>query len=65
MNQREIRFLEGPRSRWDNLKFVVDIAWEFIRGLRALHFSGPCVAVFGSARFPESHPYYDLTRRLS
>ena len=65
MSQREIRFLEGPRSRWDNLKFVVDIAWEFIRGLRALHFSGPCVAVFGSARFPESHPYYDLTRRLS
>ena len=65
MPHPEIRFLEGPRSRWDNLKFVVDIAWEFIRGFRALHFSGPCVAVFGSARFPESSPYYDLTRRLS
>ncbi len=65
MPQREIRFLEGPRSRWDNFKFVVDIALEFVRGFRALHFSGPCVAVFGSARFPESHPYYDLTRRLS
>ena len=65
MAQTEIRFLEGPRSRWDNLKFVVQIACEFIRGFRALHFSGPCVAVFGSARFPETHPYYDLTRRLS
>ncbi|MEY3535960.1 MAG: hypothetical protein RLZZ582_1536 [Verrucomicrobiota bacterium] len=65
MPHPEILFLEGPRSRWDNLKFVVDIAWEFIRGFRALHFSGPCVAVFGSARFPESSPYYDLTRRLS
>jgi len=63
--QPDIRFLEGPRSRWDDLKFVLDIAWEFIRGFRALHFSGPCVAVFGSARFPESSPYYDQTRRLS
>ncbi|MSU84759.1 MAG: TIGR00730 family Rossman fold protein [Pedosphaera sp.] len=61
----EIRFLEGPRSRWDNFKFVVDIALEFIRGFRALHFSGPCVAVFGSARFTESNPYYAMTRQLS
>ena len=65
MPLHEIRFLEGPRSRWDNLKFVVDIAWEFIRGFRALHFSGPCVAVFGSARFTEASPYYGLTRQLS
>ena len=65
MPLHEIRFLEGPRSRWDNLKFVVDIAWEFIRGFRALHFSGPCVAVFGSARFTESNPYYAMTRQLS
>ena len=65
MPLHEIRFLEGPRSRWDNFKFVVDIAWEFIRGFRALHFSGPCVAVFGSARFTESNPYYAMTRQLS
>ena len=65
MPQHEIQFLEGPRSRWDNFKFVVDIAWEFIRGFRALHFSGPCVAVFGSARFTESNPYYAMTRQLS
>jgi uncharacterized protein (TIGR00730 family) len=65
MPLHEIRFLEGPRSRWDNFKFVVDIAWEFIRGFRALHFSGPCVAVFGSARFTEASPYYGLTRQLS
>ena len=65
MPLHEIRFLEGPRSRWDNFKFVVDIAWEFIRGFRALHFSGPCVAVFGSARFTEANPYYGLTRQLS
>jgi uncharacterized protein (TIGR00730 family) len=37
---------------------------EFLRGFRTLHFVGPCVTVFGSARFPEDHPYYQLTRRV-
>jgi uncharacterized protein (TIGR00730 family) len=37
---------------------------EFIRGFRALHFVGPCVTVFGSARFKEDHPYYDLARKV-
>jgi uncharacterized protein (TIGR00725 family) len=35
---------------------------EFIRGFRALHFVGPCVTVFGSARFKDDHPYYILAR---
>ena len=29
---------------------------EFMRGFRALHFVGPCVTVFGSARFTEDAP---------
>jgi len=41
---------------------VLGIAAEFIRGFRRLHFVGPCVTVFGSARFQESHPYYALAR---
>ena len=40
------------------------IVFEFMRGFRALHFVGPCVTVFGSARFPETHPYYVLARQL-
>ena len=36
---------------------------EFIRGFRTLHFVGACVTVFGSARFTENHPYYDLARQ--
>ena len=32
--------------------------------MRALHFVGPCVTVFGSARFPEAHPYYGLAREV-
>jgi uncharacterized protein (TIGR00730 family) len=63
--KQEIRFLEGPRSRWQEFRFTVKVALEFIRGFRELHFSGPCVTVFGSARFKEDHPYYALTRELS
>jgi len=63
--QNEIRFLEGPRSRWEDFKFVIKVCIEFIRGFRALHFVGPCVTIFGSARFGEESPYYQLTRRLS
>jgi uncharacterized protein (TIGR00730 family) len=55
-------FLEGPRPRRFELYSVFGIAREFIRGFRTLHFVGPCVTVFGSARFPQEHPYYGLAR---
>jgi uncharacterized protein (TIGR00730 family) len=29
-----------------------------------LHFVGPCVTVFGSARFRTDHPYYELGREV-
>ena len=57
-------FLEGPHSRGHELKFAFRIFAEIIRGFRQLHFVGPCITVFGSARFPETHPYYILTRQL-
>ena len=57
-------FLEGPRSRWKELVSVFGISMEFIRGFRTLHFVGPCVTVFGSARFVEGNPYYELTRKV-
>jgi uncharacterized protein (TIGR00730 family) len=37
---------------------------EFLRGFRALHFLGPCVTVFGSARFREGHRYYEQAREI-
>jgi len=57
-------FLEGPRTRRRELWSVLTILWEFIRGFRALHFVGPCVTVFGSARFKEDHSYYALARTV-
>ena len=57
-------FLSGPRSRFHELSSVFEIMREFIRGFRTLHFVGPCVTVFGSARFTENHPYYVLSEKI-
>jgi hypothetical protein len=57
-------FLEGPRARLSELARAARIAAEFIAGFRALHFVGPCVTVFGSARFPAGHEYYELARAV-
>lgn len=65
MPNTEIQFLEGPRSRWQEFKFTLKVFWEFIRGFRALHFVGPCITVFGSARFDEKTKAYQDTRHLS
>ena len=61
----EIKFLEGPQSRWDEFKFIVRVLFEFIRGFRALHFVGPCVTFFRSARFKEPHAYYSNARECA
>jgi uncharacterized protein (TIGR00730 family) len=60
----EVRFLSGPQSRGFELRRTFRIFFEFIRGFRALHFVGPCVTVFGSARFEESSPHYALAREM-
>lgn len=63
--QIDLSFLEGPRSRWKELQSVMSIMREFLYGFRKLHFVGPCVTFFGSARFKEDHPYYEATRELA
>ncbi len=65
LNQHEKRFLVGPRSRWKELMYAIDIFREFIKGFRVLHFVGPCVTVFGSARFDENNEYYQQARELA
>ncbi len=58
-------WLEGPKSRTYELFFALRVFFEFIKGMRALHFSAPCVTVFGSARFKEGHVYYEKAREVS
>lgn len=60
----ERRFLEGPRERFAELGFALRVFFQFIKGFRALHFVGPCITVFGSARFKEDHPYYLMAREM-
>jgi len=64
LNAEEKQYLEGPKSRSTELAFVFRVLFQFIKGLRALHFLGPCITVFGSARFQEGHPYYEKTREV-
>ena len=52
--------LEGPHSRSREARLLLNVIWDFLRGFRALHFCGPCVTVFGSARVTKGHPYYQL-----
>lgn len=63
--REEKSFLEGPRARWREMKYVFGVIAQFLKGFRTLHFMGPCITVFGSARFKEDHPYYELARKTS
>jgi uncharacterized protein (TIGR00730 family) len=56
--------LEGPKPRVNEFLFALQIFVQFIKGFRTLHFVGPSVTVFGSARFKEDHPYYIKAREI-
>ncbi|GHB34305.1 LOG family protein [Mongoliitalea lutea] len=64
VNPEEEAFFAGPQTRWKELKMIIKVMLEFIRGFRMLHFVGPCVTVFGSARFEENDPFYQLAVRV-
>jgi uncharacterized protein (TIGR00730 family) len=57
-------FLEGPRSRFEEFFTLLRVMRDFLRGFRTLHFVGPCVTVFGSARIKPGDPHYELTRKM-
>jgi uncharacterized protein (TIGR00730 family) len=57
-------FLEGPHSRKWEFFFILKVLYEFIQGFRRVHFVGPCITVFGSARFKEDHPAYQQAQAM-
>ena len=63
-SQEERYFLEGPRPRFEEFKFTIEVLFEFIKGFRAFHFAGPCVTVFGSSRIPQQHKFYEMALQL-
>jgi uncharacterized protein (TIGR00730 family) len=57
-------FLEGPNSRFAEFCTLLRVMRDFLRGYRALHFVGPCVTVFGSARIKPDDPHYELALKM-
>ena len=51
----------SPEHEQARLELIVQ---EFVRGFETLYDLGPAVTVFGSARFHEGHPYYEMGREL-
>jgi len=64
LKDAEKSFLAGRRSSADELESAVRVFLEMLRGFEELDFEGPCVTVFGSARFAEDHPYYAMGREV-
>ena len=62
LKDAERYFLEKPHSREHDLESAIRIFLEFLRGFESMEVDRPCVTVFGSARFPEGHVYYELAR---
>jgi uncharacterized protein (TIGR00730 family) len=60
----EKAFLSGRRNREQDLESAVTFFLEFLRGFESFDLDKKCITVFGSARFKEDHPYYQLAREL-
>lgn len=56
--------LSGPRSRLHDLGTIFRVGLDLLRGFRALHFAGPCVTIFGSARTRPGTEHYQLARQM-
>ena len=56
--------LSGRRAGRAEVRSALKIFGEFLHGFRRLRGLGPCVTVFGSARFDEKHRYYRLAQEI-
>lgn len=64
LTREEKAFLQGPRDRIKELLFTIKVQYNFIRAFRKMHFIGPCVTVFGSARFEPENLYYKQAEEI-
>lgn len=62
MTLRELAEWNAVRTR-DTWR-VFQIMGEYVEGYERLARCGPSVSVFGSARTPEGHPYYEMGRAV-
>ncbi len=60
----ESQFIRGPLSRIKELSFAFKVFINFIKAFRIMHFVGPCVTVFGSARFTHESQHYQNAEKI-
>ena len=64
LESEEQSLLSGATSRLHNLTTLFRVGKDLLRGFRALHFAGPCVTIFGSARTQPGTRYYEMARQM-
>ena len=60
----DVGWLAGPRGRIHDFATLIRVMRDFLRAFRTLHFAGPCVTIFGSARTTPGTTYYEMARRM-
>ncbi len=56
--------VNGPLSRNQEFTFALKVFFSFIKAFRKMHFIGPCVTVFGSARFLSDSEHYKSAEKI-
>lgn len=64
LSTEESLFVRGPLSRFNELTFALKVFFNFISAFRKMHFIGPCVTVFGSARFTNDSEHYKNAEKI-
>ncbi len=64
LQKSESQFLDGPRSRFNEFLFTLRVMSSFIKGFRKMHFIGPCVTIYGSARFTPDSIHYQNAQQI-
>lgn len=64
LRKSEAKFLKGPRSRFKEFIFTLRVLYYFLLGFRKMHFIGPCVTVYGSARFKPNSEHYKNAEKI-
>ena len=64
LSKDESLFVRGPLSRIKELAFSFKVQFNFIKAFRKMHFIGPCVTVYGSARFKKDSEHYKNAEKI-
>ena len=64
LSRSESLFVRERLTRLKNLHFIFKVLYNFIRAFQQMHFIGPCVTIFGSARFGSETDHYKSAERI-